>query len=61
MRNPQALSSDCMGPLGRRGPRAMPGRGKAMSVLGQATAALVEFPLGLNAASSKFLDFRETI
>lgn len=39
----------------------MPGRGKAMSVLGQATAALVEFRLGLNAASSKFLDFRETI
>lgn len=57
MKNPQAP------PLGpsRRGPRVMLGHGEVMSVLGKATAALVKFWLGLNATSSKFLDFRETI
>lgn len=57
MKNPQAP------PLGpsRRGPRVMLGHWEVMSVLGKATAALVKFWLGLNATSSKFLDFRETI
>lgn len=47
--------------LSGRGPRVMLGHSEVTSVLGRAIAALVKFWLGLNATSSKFLDFRETI
>lgn len=39
----------------------MLGHGEALSVIGKAMAALVKFWLGLNATSSKCLDFRATI
>lgn len=67
MRNPQALRSDPPPPadaslgLSSRGSRVMLGQGEVTSVLGKATAALIKVWLGLNATSSKFLDFRETI
>ena len=60
---PWGLTSPTDASLGlrRRGPRVMLGHGEALSVIGKAMAALVKFWLGLNATSSKCLDFRATI